>query len=111
MAPHAVTQADVDAGVVSAVATASATAPGGGTVTSASATASVPVAQSSGLRLTVSPAPADLNHDGRTDLGDAIGWTFLLRNAGTVTLTSPAVADPDADPVSCPALPLPPGRP
>jgi uncharacterized repeat protein (TIGR01451 family) len=103
VAAHAVTQGDVDAGVVSNTATASATAPSGSAVSSAPASATVPVAQSSTLRLSVSATTADLNHDGRTDLGDTVAWSFLVRNSGTVTLTSVTVDDPAAGAVSCPA--------
>jgi uncharacterized repeat protein (TIGR01451 family) len=71
-------------------------------VTSAPSTATVPVAQSSALRLSVSATTTDLNQDGRTDLGDTVAWSFLVRNSGTVTLTSIAVDDPAAGPVSCP---------
>ncbi len=108
VAVHPVTQADVDAGVVSNTATASATGPDGSAVTSAPARADVPVARSSGLRVTVSATVTDVDNDGRTDLGDTVLWAFQVRNTGTVTLTSLAVADPGAAPVSCPAGPLPP---
>ena len=83
--PHTVTQADVDAGVVSNTATASATPAGGGTVTSPPSSTDTPVAQSSGLTLVKSAAVTDVHGDGSTDLGDTIRWSFVVRNSGTTT--------------------------
>ena len=51
----------------------------------------------------------DVNSDGRTDLGDTIRWSFQVTNSGNTTLTSVAVADPMANPISCPATTLAPG--
>ncbi len=39
-------------------------------------------------------APVDANGNGRADVGDTVAYTFTVRNTGTVTLTSAAIADP-----------------
>ncbi len=103
---HAVSQADVDAGVVSNTATAAATAPGGSTVTSPPSSTDTAVHQSSSLALTKSAAVTDVDADGRTDLGDRVTWSFLVTNTGTTTLTTVGVDDPTAGAVSCPATTL-----
>ena len=53
-------------------------------------------ARPSTLQLTKSAAVTDVNGDGKTDLGDTITWSFLVKNTGTSTLTSVAVSDPTA---------------
>ena len=78
------TQADVDAGVVSNTATATGKNPAGATVTSNRSSADTPVAQAATLQLTKSAAVTDVNGDGKTDLGDTITWSFLVKNTGTV---------------------------
>ncbi len=108
-APHTITQADVDAGVVNNTATASAKNPAGTTVPSNPSSTSTPVTQASGLQLTKSAAVTDVNGDGKTDLGDTIAWSFLVKNTGTTTLTTVAVADPKAGAVTCPVTSLVPG--
>ncbi len=30
----------------------------------------------------------DVNGDGKTDLGDTIAWSFLVKNTGTTTITN-----------------------
>ena len=106
---HPVSQADVDAGVVSNTATASAKNPGGGSVTSNPSSTDTPIFQSTGLSLTKSAAVTDLNGNGQTDLGDKITWSFLVKNTGTTTVNTVAVADPKAGAVSCPVTTLAPG--
>src|SRR5207342_3137902 len=101
-AAYVISQADVDAGFVTKTASAAGTAPGGGTVTSNPSTTDTTVAQASTLQLTKSAAVTDVNSNGRTDLGDRITWSFLVRNTGTTTITSAAVNDPTAGAVSCP---------
>ena len=56
--------------------------------------------------LTKSAAVTDVNGDGKTDLGDTIAWSFLVKNTGTTTITNLAVADPTAGAVTCPTAPL-----
>ena len=108
-AAHTITQADVDAGVVSNTATATAKDPNNATVTSNPSSTDTPIAQTATLQLTKSAAVTDVNADGKTDLGDKITWSFLVKNTGTTTLTSVAVNDPTAGAVSCPVTTLAPG--
>ncbi len=108
-AARTITQADVDAGVVSNTATATGQAPAGGPVVSQTSSTDTPVVQASGLSLAKSASVTDLNGSGFTDLGDAIAWSFLVTNPGTVTVTGLAVTDPTAGPVTCPVTSLAPG--
>ena len=55
-----------------------------------------PVAQAPALQLTKSAAVTDVNADGKTDLGDTIAWSFLVKNTGTTTITNLTVTDPTA---------------
>ena len=86
-APHTITQADVDAGVVNNTATATGKNPATRTVTSNASSTDTPVDQASALQLTKSAAVTDVNGDGKTDLGDKIQWSFLVKNTGTATIT------------------------
>ena len=61
-----------------------------------------PVTQTPALTLTKSAAVTDVNGDGKTDLGDTIPWSFLVKNTGTTTITNVAVTDPKAGAVTCP---------
>ena len=63
------------------------------------------MAQTSTLQLTKSAAVTDVNSNGKTDLGDTITWSFLVKNTGTTTITSVGVNDPKAGIVSCPDNP------
>ena len=84
--------------------------PANATVTSNPSSTSTPVAQTSALQLTKSAAVTDVNANGKTDLGDQVTWSFLVKNTGTVTVTTVAVTDPTAGAISCPATTLAPGR-
>ena len=108
-APYAITQADVDAGRITNTATATARTPTGTTITSNSSSTSTPVTSTSALQLTKSAAVNDINGDGRSDLGDSVIWSLVLKNTGTATLTAPAVNDPNAGPVNCPVGSMAPG--
>ncbi len=68
-----------------------------------------PVAQAPALTLTKSAAVTDVNGDGKTDLGDTIAWSFLVKNTGTTTITNLVVNDPTAGAVTCPVTTLAPG--
>ncbi len=107
--PYVITQADVDAGVVSNTATATAKNPAGATVTSPTSSTSTPVNQVSSLQLTKSAAVTDVNGNGKTDLGDKIQWSFLVKNTGTVTITTTAITDAKAGATTCPVTTLAPG--
>ena len=50
-----------------------------------------------------------MNADGKTNLGDTITWSFLVKNTGTTTVTGLAVNDATAGAVSCPVTTLAPG--
>ncbi|NBH06482.1 WD40 repeat domain-containing protein [Amycolatopsis sp. SID8362] len=108
-APYAVTQAEVDAGVVDNSATATGTPPSGDPVTADDST-STPVQGQGGLALVKnSSGVTDRNGDGVTDPGDVITYTFSVTNEGSVTLNPVTVEDPALGPVTCPAGPLAPG--
>jgi uncharacterized repeat protein (TIGR01451 family) len=106
---HPVSQADVDAGVVADTETAHGSDPQGADVQSNSTTNAIPVSQTQRLTLAMSAATTDADVDGRTDLGDSITWTYVLKNAGTTTLSGPNVIDSIDGSVSCPAGPMAPG--
>ncbi len=109
-APHVITQADVDAGVVNNTATASRLAPvqrDHHLELVVDVDAGQPDAGS--LQLTKSAAVTDANGNGKTDLGDTITWSFLVKNTGTVTASTVAVTDAKAGAVSCPVTTLAPG--
>jgi uncharacterized repeat protein (TIGR01451 family) len=108
-APHTITQAEVDAGVVSNTATTVGQTPTGGPVTTSSSTTDTPITQATTLALATSAAVTDVDADGATDLGDTVVWSFLVRNTGSVTLTTLAVTDPIAGTVTCPTTTLAPG--
>ncbi len=106
---YALTQGDVDAGVVDNVATASGTSPTGTVVTGVDST-TTPVATAPSVALDKQAGPiVDANANGRVDIGDTITYTFAIRNAGTVTLDPVTVSDPTVGPVTCPTGPLAPG--
>ena len=48
--------------------------------------------------MTKSAAVTDVDHDGRTDLGDTITWSFLVTNTGTTTIHSVSHRRPDGRP-------------
>ena len=106
---HVVSQADVDAGVVSNTATAAGRAPGGSAIVSAPSSADTPVAQFAALSAQKHAVVNDLNHDGRTDLGDTITWSVTVSDTGTVSVSSVAIDDPKGGPMTCAATALAPG--
>ena len=54
-------------------------------------------------------APVDVTHDGITDAGDTIAYTFVVTNTGALTMSNIAVTDPKLGPVTCPRPTLLPG--
>ncbi len=68
-----------------------------------------PVVQAPALTLTKSAAVTDVNGNGKTDLGDTIAWSFLVKNTGTTTITNLTVTDPIAGAATCPVTTLAPG--
>ncbi|WP_372968591.1 beta strand repeat-containing protein, partial [Microbacterium sp.] len=88
-ATSTVRQSDVDAGAISNAATATGT-PARGQSTSAIGSGTVPLASAPALTLQKSGAYTT----GSGAVGDTITYTYTLRNAGNVTLSGVAVADP-----------------
>ena len=95
---------------------ASASLPSGSAGTSASVTLGIGdfvnctitnAAQSASLALVKhAGTPADVNHDGITDAGDTVAYTFMVTNTGALPMNNIAVSDPKAGPVSCPQATL-----
>ncbi|WP_237066694.1 beta strand repeat-containing protein [Loktanella sp. M215] len=90
-APYSVTQADLNAGVVTNTATASATAPnGGGTITSAPRTVSVNGTRTPALSLSKTATPTAF-----ANAGETITYAFSVTNSGNVAIPGPIrVTDP-----------------
>jgi len=90
-ATSTVTQAQVDAGLVSNTATVQGTQPQGGTVTGASSAANVTtVAASPSLSVVKSAAYTS----GSGAVGSVLRYSFQASNTGNVTLTGVAISDP-----------------
>ena len=93
-ASYQITQADLDAGSVTNVAFAS-----GGGATSPSDTETVTAVQNAALTLVKTATPASYD-----SVGNVIGYSYLVTNAGNVTLAGPfTVNDDKAADESCPA--------
>ena len=95
--------------MVSNTATATGQAPGGAPVVSAPSTADTPVAQFAALSAQKHAVVNDLNHDGKTDLGDTITWSVTVTDTGTVPVSSVVIDDPTGGPMTCAATTLAPG--
>ena len=104
-AVYTVTQADIDNGGLSDVATATGTSAGGGTISNASNGVTVPAVASPAITMTKSASPTSV-----TGAGDTITYNFLVTNTGNQTVHGLTVADPKLGPgsVSCPLATLPP---
>jgi large repetitive protein len=91
------TQADVDAGKVTNIATASGT-PQFATLGAVKDTKTVTgPTRVPGIAVTkAAGAIVDTNGNGKTDVGDTINYTFVVTNTGNVTLTNVTVTDPNA---------------
>ncbi len=102
---YAVTQADVDAGAVTNMATASANPPTGSSITSASSSVTVEASSAiSSLTLVKSTTST-----GYGAAGDTIDYGYAVTNNGTTTLSGVAVSDNLIASVSCPDATLAPG--
>ena len=106
---YTISQTDVDSGSVTNTATATATPPSGSPITSAPSSTNTPIVQTSALQLTKSAVVTDVNHDGLTDLGDTVAWSFAVKNTGTTSVTALAISDPTAGATTCAATSLAPG--
>jgi uncharacterized repeat protein (TIGR01451 family) len=112
---YAVTQADVDAGVVANTATASARAQhGAATVVSKPSSTRTETVWRKGISITKRASLEDRDGDQLADAGERIQYRFTVRNTGLVTLTDVEVQDPALDllrlSAACPGTTLSPGE-
>lgn len=107
---YVLTQADIDAGKVDNSATATGNPPVGDPVTSQPSVVSTPLETTSSMTIVKSAgAIQDKNGNGRNDAGDAIDYSFVVKNTGTTTLNNVALSDPKIAGVTCPTATLAPG--
>jgi uncharacterized repeat protein (TIGR01451 family) len=100
-AEHAVTQADLDRGQITNVATATGVSPGGQTETGVSGSVVTPVDQ----RLELSLAKTGLDEQ-FSAVGETLSYEIVTTNTGNVTVSDVTVEDPIASFDSCtPAMP------
>ena len=102
---YTVTQTDVDSGSVTNTADAIGTDPHGNPITSGSSSVTV---EASGATSALSITKAT-NSSGYGAAGDTIGYTYLVSNTGTTTLSGVGVSDDLIANVSCPLSSLAPG--
>jgi len=100
---YTTTASDVSSGSVTNTATASGT-PTGGTLQPVTAQATIRFAGQPAWTLSKTANPATY-----TAAGQAIGYSYLLTNSGSVTINSISITDNKVSPVSCPAATLAPG--
>ena len=108
-ASYTVTQADVTAGNVHNDAFATAVALPTGPVTSNNDTTDTPTNQVATLALDKQAALADSNANQLGDVGETINFSFVVRNTGTVPVTTVTINDPMLASVTCPPGTLNPG--
>ncbi|CUR55154.1 putative Conserved repeat domain protein [metagenome] len=102
-APYTITQADVDLGGVTNLASARGTPPVGAAITSAPDQTTTPTATIATLTVDKTAAtPVDVNANGRVDAGDTIAYSFLVNNTGALTLSLVGVSDGKVGAVTCP---------
>ncbi len=93
-ASYTITQADLDAGSVTNIASAS-----NGTVTSPTDTETVTATQNPALTIVKTATPTTYD-----SVGDVISYSYLVTNTGNVTLSGPfTVSDDKATDETCPA--------
>ncbi|WP_036140578.1 DUF7507 domain-containing protein, partial [Aerolutibacter daejeonensis] len=98
-ATYTITQADVNAGSVTNVATASAIF-NNAAVNSAQDSATVTATQTASMSLVKTASPLVY-----AAAGDVISYSYLLTNTGNVTLSAPYTVADDKTTVTCPATP------
>ncbi len=99
-APHTITQADIDHGSVTSIATVSAVA-GAATVTSTATAVAVAVDARSGLSVQVTGQA-----NGAATVGDTIRWDIVVTNSGQTTVKGLAFASVSGATVTCPRTTL-----
>jgi uncharacterized repeat protein (TIGR01451 family) len=110
-AAYTITQADLDAGKVTNIATVSGTPQYGAlgpvddtvTVTGPTRTPAIALTKAAGVTI------VDSNGNGKVDAGDRITYALTVTNTGNVTLTAVAVSDPGSTIVGSPLASLAPG--
>ncbi|WP_426005422.1 DUF7507 domain-containing protein [Paenarthrobacter sp. NyZ202] len=91
-ATYAITQADIDAGHVTNVATSTGTPPTGTPVTPPPGTTDTPLTPAPAMEFTKSADSSALQDP--TKVGDVITYTFTAKNTGNVKLTNVSINDP-----------------
>lgn len=101
--PYAVTQADVDAGGVTNVASATGLDPNDGAVVSEEDSEFVPTTpREPAITLDKQAELNDTNNNGVADLGETIDYTFTVQNTGNVTVSDVAITDDRVTGLSAP---------
>ena len=93
-ATYVITQADIDAGVVTNTATVTGEAPDGTTVSAMSNSVSTALASCAAIEIVKTGVWNDANGDGCADVGETIDYSFTVTNTGNVILTNVLVTDP-----------------
>ena len=93
-ATYVITQADIDAGVVTNTATVTGEAPDGTTVSAMSNSVSTALTSCPEIEIVKTGVWNDTNGDGCADVGETIDYSFVVTNTGNVTLTNVIVTDP-----------------
>ncbi|GAB3312298.1 hypothetical protein GCM10027298_37400 [Epidermidibacterium keratini] len=107
---YTLTQADVDAGMVTNSASASGQLPNGDPVDGID-TVEVPLDRTSSLAVDKSAGDVvDANGTGRPDAGDTIDYTFTVTNTGNTTINGVSIDDPKIASVVCPTTTVAPGE-
>ncbi|MGN6760125.1 MAG: DUF7507 domain-containing protein, partial [Leifsonia sp.] len=91
-ATYALTQADINSGVVANTATAAGNPPTGPPLITPPANASVPLQQAPAMSLTKTANSSGVSSPAK--VGDIVVYTFKATNTGNVTLTGVSISDP-----------------
>lgn len=103
--PYPITQAEVDAGNVHDYAWTGAITAGGTSLVRADAVpVDTAIAAHPWLHVLQAgyPVPADLNHNGQTDIGEPVGpFEYFAINYGNVTMHAVTITNPTVGPIRC----------